>query len=224
MYGYHDVTDNSDEAMEQPLAWITNSFDRSPAELLWVPKDAAWGSLNGTLLNLSYGYGKVYTVPHEVLDGQAQGGMCALPIEASPSGLHRGRFHPGNKQLYAAGMFAWAGSRNADGSFCRIRATGKPSYMPIKTAASKGKYTITFSDPLPAEGTFKVKVWNLKRTANYGSQHFDEHELKITKAEIKGQQVTLSIPDLEPTWGMEISCDFRNNIKRVIHASIHQLP
>ncbi len=224
MYGYHDVTDNSDEAMEQPLAWITNSFDRSPAELLWVPKDAAWGSLNGTLLNLSYGYGKVYTVPHEVLDGQAQGGMCALPIEASPSGLHRGRFHPGNKQLYAAGMFAWAGSRNADGSFCRIRATGKPSYMPIKTAASKGKYTITFSDPLPAEGTFKVKVWNLKRTANYGSQHFDEHELKITKAEIKGQQVTLSIPDLEPTWGMEISCDFGNNIKRVIHASIHQLP
>jgi hypothetical protein len=224
MYGYHDVTDSSNEAMEQPLTWITNSFDRSPAELLWVPKDAAWGPLNGTLLNLSYGYGKVYTVPHEVLDGQAQGGMCALPLEASPSGLHRGRFHPRNKQLYAVGMFAWAGSRNADGAFCRIRATGKPSYMPIKTAASKGKYTITFSDPLPAEGSFKVKVWNLKRTANYGSKHYDEHELKITKSKIKGQQATLTIPDLEPTWGMEISCDFGNNIKRVIHASIHQLP
>ena len=224
MFGYHNVTDSSDEAMEQPLTWITNAFDRSPAELLWVPEDAAWGSLNGTLLNLSYGYGKVYTVPHEVLNGQAQGGMCALPIEAAPSGLHRGRFHPVNKQLYAAGMFAWAGSRQADGSFCRIRATGKPSYLPVKTEASKGKYKIIFSDPLPAKANFKVKVWNLKRTANYGSKHYDEHALEITEVTISGKQAILTIPDLEPTWGMEISCDFGNKIKRVIHASLHQLP
>ena len=224
MFGYHDVTDSSDEAMEQPLTWITNSFDRSPAELLWVPEDAAWGPLNGTLLNLSYGYGKVYTVPHEVLNGQAQGGMCALPIAASPSGLHRGRFHPVNKQLYAAGMFAWAGSQQSDGAFCRIRSTGKPSYVPIKTKATKGTYTITFSDPLPADTSFKVKVWNLKRTAKYGSKHLDERELEISKATISGKQAILTIPDLEPTWGMEISCDLGNNNKRVIHASIHKLP
>ncbi len=49
MFGYHDVTDSSDEAMQQPLCWITNSFDRSPAELLWVPKDA-WGPLAGSLI------------------------------------------------------------------------------------------------------------------------------------------------------------------------------
>jgi len=41
---------------------------------------------------------------------------------------------------------------------------------------------------------------------------------------ISGNQATLTIPDLEPTRGMEISCDFGNKIKRVIHASIHQLP
>ncbi|MBK1855055.1 c-type cytochrome [Verrucomicrobiaceae bacterium 5K15] len=224
MFGYHDVTDSSDESMEQPLAWVTNAFDRSPAELLWVPEDAAWGAINGTLLNLSYGYGKVYTVPHEVLNGQAQGGMCALPIEASPSGLHRGRFHPVNKQLYAAGMFAWAGNQQSDGSFCRIRATGKPSYMPIKTNASKGKYTITFSDPLPEETSFQVKVWNLKRTAKYGSKHYDERELEVTKTMISGNQATLIIPNLEPTWGMEIACHLGNNNQRIIHASIHELP
>ncbi len=38
MFGYHDVTDSSDAAMEQPLCWITNKFDRSPGELLWVPR------------------------------------------------------------------------------------------------------------------------------------------------------------------------------------------
>jgi hypothetical protein len=210
--------------MEQPLVWITNAFDRSPAELLWVPKDAAWGPLNGSLLNLSYGYGKIYTVPHEFVNGQAQGGMCALPVERSPTGLIRGRFHPVNKQLYAAGMAAWATNCTADGGFYRIRSTGKPSYMPIGTEARKGTYTITFSDPLPAGGTFKVKVWNIKRTEYYGSEHYDEHALEITKAVTKGKQVILSIPALAPTRGMEISCDFGGGIKRVIHATIHHLP
>ena len=36
MWGYHDVTDPSDSAMEPPVCWITNAFDRSPAEPVWV--------------------------------------------------------------------------------------------------------------------------------------------------------------------------------------------
>ena len=36
LWGYTDVTDTSDAAMKQPLCWVTNDFDRSPAELLWV--------------------------------------------------------------------------------------------------------------------------------------------------------------------------------------------
>ena len=43
-WGYHDVTDPSDAAMKQPLCWITNAFDRSPSELLWVTSDG-WGRL-----------------------------------------------------------------------------------------------------------------------------------------------------------------------------------
>ena len=74
--GYHDIEDSSDSAMEQPLAWITNAFDRSPAELLWVPENGNWGELNGKLLNLSYGYGMVYLVPHEVLDGRLRAGFA----------------------------------------------------------------------------------------------------------------------------------------------------
>ena len=64
MYGYGAPNDSSDDAMEQPLCWPNKPFDRSPSELLWVDSDA-WGPLNGSLLNLSYGYGKVYVVPHE---------------------------------------------------------------------------------------------------------------------------------------------------------------
>ena len=43
MFGYHDVTDDSDEAMEPPLCWITNAFDRSPSELLWVDSAKSGG-------------------------------------------------------------------------------------------------------------------------------------------------------------------------------------
>jgi hypothetical protein len=74
MWGYHGVRDASDAAMRQPVCWITNSFDRSPGELLWV-EGKAWRALRGSLLNLSYGTGKVFLVRHEVVGGQAQGGM-----------------------------------------------------------------------------------------------------------------------------------------------------
>ncbi len=224
MFGYHDVTDESNDAMEQPLCWITNAFDRSPAELLWVPKDAGWGGLDGTLLNLSYGYGMIYTVPHEIVAGQAQGGMCAFPIPRLPTGIHRGRFHPTNRQLYVAGMFAWAGSQKEDGGFFRIRATGKPAYLPTKVSAQQGGYTITFSDPLPTgKSEFAVKTWDLKRTASYGSKHYNEKELKVTNAEVRGAAVTLTIPEIKPTWGMEIRCKLANGEERIIHSSIHRV-
>ncbi len=68
MWGYTDVTDPSDSAMEQPVCWLTNAFDRSPAQLLWVDaSNPAWKPLAGSLLCLSYGYGKIFVVPHEAV-------------------------------------------------------------------------------------------------------------------------------------------------------------
>jgi hypothetical protein len=37
-------------AMKQPLCWITNDFDRSPAESIWVTSNK-WGPLRGSLLS-----------------------------------------------------------------------------------------------------------------------------------------------------------------------------
>ncbi|MDA7675626.1 c-type cytochrome [bacterium] len=235
MFGYHDVKDSSDEAMEQPLCWITNGFDRSPAELLWATEPAQWGALNGVLLNLSYGYGKIYTVPHELIQGQAQGGMCELPISQFPTGVMRGRFHPGNGQLYGAGMFAWAGTQHQAGGFYRIRYTGKPAYMPTALEAIETGMRITFSDPLDKDFTenaahYKVQTWSLKRTANYGSRHYDERELAVKSAVLSQDRRTLflEIPEIHPTWGMEMRCELKGAdgnepVTRVIHNSIHHL-
>ena len=232
IYGYSPVTDTADSAMKNPLCWITNSFDRSPSELLWVPKDAKWGALNGQLLNLSYGYGKIYVVPHETIGEQRQGGLCELPLKQFPTGIMRGRFHPGDGQLYGCGMFAWAGSQRKAGGFYRIRKTEQPANLPTEINATKSGVTLTLSDSVDAKSikpdAFRIKAWDLKRTRNYGSKHYNEREWKVTKAVLNGNKVTLTIPDLEPTWGMSIEMKLtgKNGEKftRVIHNSIFELP
>ena len=166
MFGYHDVTDDSDDAMQQPLCWITNDFDRSPAELLWVDSER-WGPFQGTLLNLSYGYGRVYLVPHETVGTQIQGGMVQLPLPDTPTGLIRGRFSPADGQLYTCGMFAWAGNQDAPGGFYRVRYLDKPAYLPLQLKAHAAGVDITFSEPLDAaacEDTqrYRIETWDLR--------------------------------------------------------------
>ncbi len=139
MWGYHDITDTSDEAMEPPLCWITNAIDRSPAQVVRVEGNPnAWGPLKGSLISLSYGYGKLFVVPHERVGDQLQGGVCELPIPQLPTGVMRGRFHPIDGQLYACGMFAWAGTQVQPGGFYRLRYTGKPLDVPVGLSARRG--------------------------------------------------------------------------------------
>ncbi len=237
MFGYHDVTDSSDSAMEPPLCWITNAFDRSPGELLWVNSDR-WGSLNGALLNLSYGYGKVFLVPHERvhIDGkgnQMQGGMIEMPIPVFPTGVMRGRFHPADGQLYLCGMFAWAGSATTPGGLYRLRATGQPMHLPVELHATKSGLTLEFTEPLDAASVkpenIHVKTWGLKRTANYGSEHYDEKQLVIhgTSLSNDGKTLSLDVDALQPTWCMEIHYALKSVdgkiIEGTIHNTIHQL-
>lgn len=250
MFGYHDVTDASDRAMEQPLCWITNAFDRSPAELLWVTSDK-WGPLKGSLLNLSYGYGKVFVVPFESLKPAAshtepdskdaeqptarvQGGMCEFPMPAFPTGIMRGRFHPQDGALYTCGMFAWAGNAIQPGGFYRVRATGKDVHLPIGLKARSDGMQITFSGDLDRSSVsdtsrFTVRTWALKRSADYGSQHYNEKTLKIASVKLADDRrtVTIAIPEIQPTWGMSIEYTLTGSkgepVHGLIHNSIHTL-
>ena len=217
MFGYTNVTDTSDSAMEQPMVWITNAKDRSPAELVWVPKNA-WGNLGGSLLNLSYGTGRAFIVPHEEINGQWQGAVCELPMPAFATGIMRGRFGA-DGALYTCGMFAWAGNATSPGGFHRIRRGSEPAQVPVAVHAAKGTLTVTFSEPIETTNC-SMKVWALKRTANYGSKHFDEHELSIQSVKLGADKrtVILSIPDLAPTQCYELKIG-----ERVLHGTIHQL-
>jgi cytochrome c5 len=233
MFGYHNRTSSEDADMEQPVVWITNDMDRSPGELVRVTSEH-WGLLKGSLLNLSYGTGRIFVVPMENVAGQLQGGVVQLPIPDFPTGVMRGRFHPTNGHLYACGMYAWAGNKQSDGGFYRVRATGKPSYLPIAIRAHPSTIEVQFTDALDPTFTtraenYLLKAWSLQRSANYGSKHINEHKLNVTEANLSADQKTilLKIPDLKPTQSMEIKATLRDPsgavFERVIHNTIHTL-
>lgn len=236
LFGYTDVTDPSDAAMEPPLCWITNSFDRSPAELLWVDSPR-WGALNGSLLSLSYGYGKVFLVPHERAGGKEggvmQGGLIELPMPPLPTGAMRGRFNPADGQLYLCGMFAWGGSAAYPGGLYRVRATGLPYHMPTGLQATKAGLKLTFTDPLDEKTLdpkqFEIKTWSLKRSAGYGSKHYDEKPLVVRSLALADDRKTLTVEleGLQPTWCMEIKYTLQTAsgkpVSGVIHNTIHAL-
>lgn len=232
IFGYTAVTNTSDEAMEQPMVWITNAKDRSPAELVWVPS-GVWGSLGGALLNLSYGTGRVFLVPHEEVGGQWQGAVCEFPMPAFATGIMRGRFGP-DGALYACGLFGWAGNATAVGGFHRLRRTGKGVHLPVAIHAAKGTLSVVFSEALEPGSVvpeaFAFKVWSLKRSADYGSNHHGERSLDITAAQLAadGRRITLTIPDLAPTLCYELKVnllagDDGSRVSRSVHGTIHRL-
>ncbi len=237
MYGYHDVTDSSDQAMNPPAIWITNAFDRSPAELLRVSSER-WQPLDGALLELSYGEGRVHLVLTEPAGSEPaesdviQGGMVALPIPDLPTGIMRGRFNPADGQLYTCGLFAWAGNRQHPGGFFRIRRTDRPLTIPLGLHAAPGLLAVEFAQPLdPATATdtaaWKVRAWDLKRTKNYGSPHLNERALPISAAEVTttGRQVRLTVPALEPTWCYSLEWSIKaadgTPLTGLLHGTLH---
>ena len=72
-----------------------------------------------------------------------------------------------------------------------------------------------------------MKAWGLQRSANYGSNHLDEHSLAVSSVRLSPDRrtVTLGLPDLAPTRGMEIAwrlrdasgAEFVGNIHHTIH-------
>jgi sugar lactone lactonase YvrE len=234
MMAYEHPANSADEEMEQPLAWITNDKDRSPGEIVRVTSDQ-WGPLKGSLLNVSYGMGRIFLVPYEQIGEQLQGGVVELPIHDFPTGVMRGRFHLQNGQLYVCGLYAWAGNRHEDGGFFRVRYTGKPAHLPIGLRATAKGTELTFTDkldPTTAQNpkSYAVKIWSLKRTAEYGSKHYDERQLAVTGTALSedGKTVCLEIPNIRPTWCMEIKYQLRGQdgtpIAQTIHNTIHAVP
>ena len=212
MYGYGAPADSSDAAMIQPLLWIDQKYDRSPAELLRAESES-WGPLEGHLLSLSYGYGKIFVVLPQFLGTTKQAGMVELPVPQFPTGIMRGRFNPKDGQLYVGGMSAWATNQMIQvGGLYRVRYTGAPLHLPLALKALEGGMMLTFAEPLDEiaaqdPDNYKVTTWDLKRTRAYGSRRYNTRTLDIDEIwpSSDGKTIIIRLPEIAPTWIMEIT-------------------
>jgi hypothetical protein len=233
MFGYNPPGDSTDTGMEQPLVWVERERDQSPSELLWVDSKK-WGELNGQLLNFSYGYGKVFVVPFEKIGEQLQGGIFELPILRFSTGVMRGRFNPGDGQLYLCGLSAWGSTQPQLGGLYRIRVTEKPMHIPKGLQIRKDGIELTFTDKLETNSVedinnYTVKTWDLLRSRKYGSKHYNEQTLEVTKAVLgkDKKSIILTISNIKPTWVMEIDFNLKSEkgekVDGLIQNTIHQL-
>ncbi|MCL6259577.1 c-type cytochrome [Aquiflexum sp. TKW24L] len=233
MFGFNPPADSTENGMELPLVWVDRERDQSPSELLWV-NSKKWGALNGKLLNFSYGYGKVFVVPYETLGEQVQGGIYELPIPRFSTGVMRGRFNPGDEQLYLCGLSAWGSTQPQLGGLYRIRKVDQPLVIPVGIKATTKGIELSFTDELDIRSVadtahYTVKTWDLLRSRKYGSKHYNEQTLSVTKAELgkDKKSIKLIIPKIKPTWGMEIQYRIKDDdgkdLEGLIQNTIHQL-
>ena len=76
----------------------------------------------------------------------------------------------------------------------------------------------------------QVKTWSLKRSATYGSDHYDEKQLDVRGATLSpdAKTLTLEVANLRPTWCMEVKYSLQaamgQPVQGTIHNTIHTLP
>ncbi len=233
MFGYNPPADSSNAGMEQPLVWVERSIDQSPSELLWVDSKN-WGPLNGSLLNLSYGYGKILNVMHEKIGSQMQGGVFELPLPRFATGVMRGRFNSADGNLYACGLSAWGSTQSDLGGLYRIRYKETNAIIPTGLNVEKHGIKITFSNKVDVKSAespanYKIETWDLERSRSYGSKHYNTKPLKVEKAKVSedGKTVILVIPEIKSTWVMEITYELTDihgkKVTGLIQNTIHKV-
>jgi hypothetical protein len=234
MWGYDPPKDSTRVAMEQPMVWVDMEFDRSPSELLWVDSEQ-WGPLNGSLLSFSYGFGKIQLVLNEKVKGQMQGGVIDLPGIKFLTGIMRGRFNLGDGQLYACGMSAWGTNQMLrGGGLYRIRYTGKPLTTPVDLKTTTSGISLRFDSKLDFQqatdtNNFVINTWDLKRSSNYGSDRYNQQNLRILKSEqsADGKSIKLFLDEIAPVDVMTITYDLTdtagNQLQGTVQNTIHHL-
>jgi hypothetical protein len=113
-------------------------------------------------------------------------------------------------------MSAWATNQMIQvGGLYRIRYTGQPLHLPIGMKARTSGIELTYASPLEkataGPEAFTVTAWDLKRTRSYGSDRLNTRELRVDGVTLSadGRTVLLRVPDLGPTWVVEIAYDLK---------------
>jgi hypothetical protein len=230
------------EGYDLPLCWIPMQIDNSPGGEVWVPKGDKWGPLAGQMLHMSYGKCALFTVLQENVDGVAQAGLVRFPIKFI-SGIQRGRFSPKDGQLYTSGLRVWQSDASKDGSFTRVRYTGKSIATPVAMKNTATGVDLTFSAPLDEASAadaenYSVEQWNYKWTGAYGSPDISVEDpqkkgrdlvlLQGIKLSSDKKTVSLALGDRKPA--MQVRIKYKINaadgavVDQEIYSTVHRIP
>jgi putative heme-binding domain-containing protein len=233
-YGYLGPKD--DRPPDLPLAYLPRGMDNSSGGQVFVTGDR-FGPLKGQLLHVSIGQGGLFLVLRDQVDGQPQGAVVPLPGEFR-SGAHRARFNPKDGQLYVSGMAGWGSYTPDDGSFQRVRYTGKPAQLPIAYRAHENGVALTFSLPLDraiaaSSASHFAQAWNYRYGAGYGSNELSPshpgvagHDpLPIRSAHVldDGRTLFLELPTIQPVNQLHLRVRPDGNEALDVVATVHKL-
>lgn len=241
--------DRDPDDFVQPVTWIHHDVDRSPSAPVWV-RSERWGELDESLIYLSYGNGKMFSVlfdeafPRAPLpEGKGpprQAAVVELPVAAAPTGLVRGRFNPADDHLYVCGLFAWAGDRTQPGGFYRVRRTDQPLRIPVAYETARDGIVVHFTTQLDADfavdpGNYSMRIWQYLRRASYGSEDYrvfgegvgrDDLEISSATLSADGRSVFVEIPDILPVQQFHLEMNLRSNdgarMREFVHGTIHE--
>ncbi|MGZ4962916.1 MAG: hypothetical protein ACXWC8_10215 [Limisphaerales bacterium] len=219
---------------DQPLCWIPHNIDNSSGGQVWVTSDK-WGPLKNQLLHLSYGECKMMLTLREVVDGVPQGGVVVMKPNFL-SGAMRGTFRNQDGQLYVVGSLGWSTSASKDGSFQRVRYTGKNVYLPNTLHAYGNGIELGFTEALDRStaedaGSYAIEQWNYHYRKKYGSKDYltdkpdtEGHDtVNVTSAKLlpDGHSVFLQINNLKPVMQMEIKFNVNASDGKIMRGAIY---
>jgi putative heme-binding domain-containing protein len=232
-FGYGGLKDGM--SPELPLAYLPRGLDNSSGSQVYISSDK-WGPLQRLRMHLSFGTATHFLLLRDEVEGQAQGAIVPL-VGDFRSGVHRGRFHPRDGQLYVSGMSGWGSYAAADGCFQRVRYTGDPVQLPRGFHVYQNGVLVEFTEPLDQfvekpEHHF-AQCWNYRFSSGYGSPEYSPshyglpgHDpVRIASAHLRadGRSLFLEMPDLQPVNQLHLNLGITKERTCDLFLTIHKL-
>ena len=170
--------------MAKPVCWITNAFDRSPSELFWVTRTAGDRSKVRYLTSRTVMARSTWCLTKRSA-AKCKAACVSYRFHSFPRVSCVGDFIRPTANSIAAACSPGRATRPNPVASTACVTPAKPPYLPIELNATKTGIKITFSgklDPKTASDpkSYAIQTWSLKRSAGYGSKHYDEKAAKVT--------------------------------------------
>ena len=112
---------------------------------VWNTSDR-WGTYHqGGMLHLSWGRCTLHAVLEDKVGQVPQAATVRFPDLTFLSGSGEAAFSPSDGQLYVVGLNGWQTGAESDGSFQRVRYSGRPIHMPSAFEPCEDGIKLTFS-------------------------------------------------------------------------------